>query len=323
MIEAGAPILTDVRPIVVILVGPTAVGKTEVSLQLAERLSAEVVSLDSRLFYRGMDIGTAKPGAQERSRIPHHLIDIAEPGETVSLAVFQGLAERAIAQIIDRGRLPLLVGGTGQYVRAVAAGWTPPQVAPNSILRGELNRLAEERGAAWLHSGLAILDARAAALIDARNLRRTVRAMEVVLTTGRPFSRQRGDGQGRFQLISVGLRRPRPDLYARVDARIEEMWRAGILDETRRLMARGFDQHLPAMSAIGYSQCLRVIRGELDPEGAKADMRRLTRAFIRRQANWFKESDRSITWFDAGNPDTIESITAFVQQSLATLRARA
>lgn len=298
----------------VLLLGPTAVGKTEISVQVAERLGAEIVSVDSRLFYRGMDIGTAKPSAGQRARVPHHLIDLVEPNETVGLAEFQRRAQGAIRGIISRGKLPLLVGGTGQYVRAVQAGWSPPAVPPNEYLRTELTRLADERGSAWLHEGLGRLDAESAGRIDARNVRRTVRALEVILTTGKRFSELRGREPLSYRLINIGLRRTRKELYARIDARIDRMLEEGWLEESRQLLRRGYASDLPAFSAIGYPQCIKVIQGDLDLEQAKAEIRRATRALVRRQSNWFKESDPSIRWFDAGGADVVARIVAFIQE---------
>src|SRR5512134_3198330 len=176
----------------ILIVGPTAVGKTEIAIQLAERLNGEIVSADSRLFYRGMDIGTAKPSREEQARVPHHLINIADPDEILSLAVFQQKAREAITDIHTRNKIPFLVGGTGQYIRAVTQGWTPPEVEPDERLRNELGKMKEERGIYWLHDKLKNLDPEAAGNIDARNFRRTIRALEVILTTGKKFSDQRG-----------------------------------------------------------------------------------------------------------------------------------
>ena len=305
----SAPVVTSLNmsslenhPLIV-LVGPTAVGKTELSLRLAERLDGEIVSADSRLFYRGMDIGTAKPSLAERRRVPHHLIDVAEPDEPWSLAMFQQAAAEAIDDILRRGRQPLLVGGTGQYVHAVTHGWSPPPAAPDPRLRAALEALAAARGKDWLYARLALLDPQAAAAIDLRNLRRTVRALEVILTTGRRFSEQQGRGASRYPLVTLGLTRPRPELYARVDARIEAMFAAGLLDEVRGLLARGYSPDLPTLSAIGYRECAAVLRGEMNVEAAKVQMRHLTRIFVRRQANWFKLDDPSIRWFEAGTTD--------------------
>jgi tRNA dimethylallyltransferase len=281
----------------ILIVGPTAVGKTELAIQLAEALNGEIVSADSRLFYRGMDIGTAKPSPAELARVPHHLIDIVNPDETLSLAVFQQKAQAIITDIHARGKLPFLVGGTGQYIRAVTEGWTPPEVVPDARMRDELGRMKEERGAFWLHEKLGTLDPEAAAKIDARNFRRTIRALEVIFTTGRKFSAQRGQGDSPYQLITVGLNRPRVELYQRVDERIEKMFADGLLDEVRGLLNQGYSPTLPSMSAIGYRECVGVVKGELTTEQAKAEMKRITRVFVRRQANWFKESDPNIRWF--------------------------
>jgi tRNA dimethylallyltransferase len=296
----------------IILVGPTAVGKTEIAIQLAEKINGEIVSADSRLFYRGMDIGTAKPTRAEQSRAPHHLIDIANPDEILSLAVFQKMATETIADIHMRGKLPLLVGGTGQYIRAVAQGWTPPEVTPDEKLRNELEKLKDENGIIWLHEKLKSLDPEAAEKIDARNFRRTIRALEVIMTTGRKFSEQRGKSDSSYQLITIGLTRPREELYARVDARIESMFAAGFLDEVKNLLAKGYSPDLPTMSAIGYRECVRVVKGELNEEQAKVEIRRATRIFVRRQGNWFKESDPQIKWFRVSD-DTTKDIQDYLR----------
>ena len=300
----------------ILLVGPTAVGKTELSLQLAERLNGEIVSADSRLFYRGMDIGTAKPTAEERTRVPHHLIDVAEPDEIWSLAMFQQAATEIIADIHKRGKLPFLVGGTGQYIRGVTEGWEPPEVKPDSRLRRALEKLAEERGIYWLYEGLKRIDPDAAEKIDPRNVRRTVRALEVIMTTGKPFSQQRGQSESPYNLLTIGLNRPREELYQRVDERIEAMFAAGFLDEVKGLLEKGYSPELPTMSAIGYRECVRVVKGELNIEQAKVEMRRATRAFVRRQANWFKESDPDIHWFEAGQENLLNRIEEFIHRYL-------
>ena len=304
------------KPPLIVIVGPTAVGKTDISIRLAERLDGEIVSADSRLFYRGMDIGTAKPTPAERRSVPHHLIDVADPCATWSLAVFQQAAAEAIAAIHARAHLPMLVGGTGQYIHAVTYGWTPPVTAPDARLRAELEAEAGLRGYQALHADLQKLDPLAAEKIDPRNLRRTIRALEVIRLTGKKFSEQRGQVEGPYRLLTIGLTRPRPELYARVDARIEAMFAAGLLDEVQRLLDAGCSPDLPTMSAIGYRECINVLAGRMELEQAKVEMRRLTRIFIRRQANWFKLSDPSIHWFEAGqlNLDQIEAnIRAFLK----------
>ncbi|HEY9529076.1 MAG TPA: tRNA (adenosine(37)-N6)-dimethylallyltransferase MiaA [Anaerolineales bacterium] len=297
------------KPPLILILGPTAVGKTELAMQLAERFDGEIVSADSRLFYRGMDIGTAKPTPEEQARVPHHLIDIADPNEILSLAVFQQKAQAVIADIHTRNKIPFLVGGTGQYIRAVTEGWTPPEVEPDARLRAELEGLKETKGVYWLYEKLKKLDPAAAEKIDARNYRRTIRALEVILTTGKRFSEQRGQTDSPYHLITIGLTRPRAELYERVDQRIDTMFASGFLEEVRSLLARGYSPSLPTMSAIGYRECIRVIKGELSEEQAKSEIRRITRVFVRRQANWFKESDPNIRWFrmEAGIVDEIQS----------------
>jgi tRNA dimethylallyltransferase len=263
-----------------------------------------------------MDIGTAKPMPEERGRVPHHLIDIADPDEILSLAVFQHKAREAIAYIHTRNKIPFLVGGTGQYVRAVTEGWNPPEVKPDERLRGELEKMKEERGEHWLYAKLQHLDAPAAEKIDPRNSRRTIRALEVIMTTGRRFSEQGGRSESPYRLIPIGLRRPRAELYERVDRRIDTMFAKGFLGEVRDLLARGYSPTLPTMSAIGYRECIRVLNGEQSEEQAKAEMRRATRIFVRRQANWFKESDPAIKWFQV-EAQTAEEVESHIRKSLS------
>ncbi len=287
-------------PRLVVLVGPTAVGKTELAIQLARRLNGEIISADSRLFYRGMDIGTAKPSPIERQRIPHHLVDIAAPDEVISLAVFQQLADLAIHDINSRGRLPLLVGGTGQYIRAVIQGWSGPEVPPNPALRQALQNWGQAISAYSLHQRLASLDPQAAQGIDPRNVRRTVRALEVILISGRRFSEQRLAGAPRYQTFMVGLSRPRSELYARIDARIDQMLAGGLVAEVHDLMAAGFQPHTSALSAIGYRELCAYLNGEIALPEAVSQIKHKTRVLVRRQANWFKENDPQINWFPAG-----------------------
>jgi tRNA dimethylallyltransferase len=299
----------------ILVVGPTAVGKTELAIQLAERLNSEIVSADSRLFYRGMDIGTAKPTHEELARVPHHLIDIADPDEILSLAVFQQKAREAIVDIHTRNKIPFLVGGTGQYIRAVTEGWNPPEVEPDERLRSELERMKEERGIYWLYEKLKGLDPAAAEKIDARNYRRTIRALEVIMTTGKRFSEQRGQSESSYQLITIGLARPRAELYERVDQRIDMMFASGFLEEVKGLLAKGYSPSLPTMSAIGYRECIRVVNGEISEEQAKAEIRRATRVFVRRQANWFKETDPNIKWFQV-KEGVVDEIESYIRTSL-------
>jgi tRNA dimethylallyltransferase len=296
------------RPLLVI-VGPTAVGKTALALHLAQALDGEIVSADSRLFYRGMDIGTAKPAPEERARIPHHLIDIAAPDETVGLAEFHEHATAAIAGIHARGKLPLLVGGTGQYVRAVVQGWCVPRVPPDADLRAEMEAQTEREGVELLHARLAQLDPAAAEKIDPRNVRRVIRALEVCLVTGRPISEQQRREPPPYCVFQIGLTMEREALYARADERIETMMAAGLEEEVRRLVDAGYGWELPAMSGLGYVQFRSYFEGEAVLEDVVIEIKRATRRFIRHQYNWFRPSDSAIHWFDAveTSPAEIES----------------
>ena len=305
-LDSKAPV--NLPPLVVIL-GPTAVGKTEVAIHLAQRLDGEIVSADSRLFYRHMDIGTAKPTLAERALVPHHLIDVAEPDEIWSLAVFQEQARGAIQGIHARQRLPFLVGGTGQYIRAVTQGWQPPVVAPDARLRQALERWAEQVGADGLHQRLAALDPQAAQTIDPRNLRRTLRALEVILTSGRRFSDQRTSAPCPYRLIQIGLICPRSELYDRIDRRVQAMIEAGLVEEVRALLKMGYSPDLPTLSAIGYGEIIAHLQGRLRLEEAIAQIQRATRVFVRRQANWFKAGDPQIRWFQAG-PGSVDVLEA-------------
>jgi tRNA dimethylallyltransferase len=285
----------------VVIVGPTAVGKTATSIAVARMLDAEIVSADSRYLYIGMDIGTAKPSLAERGGVPHHLIDVTTPDRPWSLAQFQGAALEAITSIHARGRLALMVGGTGQYVRAIIEGWQVPPGQVGGPVRAQLEQSLAEEGLASLTTRLRQIDPDSAAQIDLRNPRRVIRALEVVLTTGQSFVAQRRRGQPPFAVTMFGLRLPRSELYARIDARINGMMSAGLLDEVRRLRALGYDWQLPAMSALGYRQLGEHLRGEVTLAEAVTRIRSATRRFVRRQANWFKPNDPAIHWIDAEN----------------------
>jgi tRNA dimethylallyltransferase len=297
----------------IVLVGPTAVGKTETSISLAQRLDGEIVSADSRLLYRGMDIGTAKPSLLERQLVPHHLVDIADPNETWSLAIYQSEAQHAIEDISRRGRLPFLVGGTGQYIRAVTHGWQPPEVQPDTRLRDTLSQWASEIGGSGLYERLAILDPLAAERIDPRNVRRTVRALEVIFLTGKKFSEQSRSQDPLYRTLVLGLSRSREELYGRIDARIDQILAGGLVHEVEGLLAKGYAPELPALSAIGYREIITFLQGKMTLEEAITQIRRSTRLFVRRQANWFKPDDPSIRWFSAGDK-TVDEMTRCIQE---------
>jgi len=304
------------RPPLIALVGPTAVGKTALSLDLAQALGGEIVSADSRLLYRGMDIGTAKPTPAERARVPHHLLDVADPDEVWSLGQYQDAAFAALDDILARGRVPLLVGGTGQYVWPVVENWRIPRVPPQPRLRAALEAWGQRIGPEELHRRLAVLDPAAAARIQPRNLRRTVRALEVIFTTGRRFSAQQGKGPPRYRTLMLGLWLPRDELHRRIAQRLEAMLAQGWLDEVRALLDQGYSPDLPALSGIGYAELIGYLQGRWSLEEAKARILRRTHTFVRRQANWFRRRDPRIRWFRS-EPGVLERILPVVEAFLA------
>lgn len=284
----------DPRPLLVVIAGPTAVGKTEYAIQLAEKTGGEIISADSRLFYRGMDIGTAKPSPEDIGRVSHHMIDIADPDETWSLGRFQREAIKIIADIHDRGKMPLLVGGTGQYIRAITEGWEAPQQAPDPKMREVLSVWVDEIGGRGLYDRLAVIDPEAAKNMDPNNLRRTVRALEVIFLTGRLFSEQRRKGASLYRVLLIALTRSRPELYERIDLRVEKMMAAGFVEEVRGLLGKGYSPDLPSMSAIGYQQVVQHLAGEISLNEAEELIKRLSRRYVGRQLNWFKEDDPGV-----------------------------
>ncbi len=276
------------HPALIAIVGATAVGKTRLALELAAELNAEVVSADSRQIYRGMDIGTAKPTPAEQAAVPHHLIDIVDPNETFSLARFQDLATAAIDDILARGRQPLLVGGTGQYLAALLEGWQIPRVAPQPELRAALEQEAVIHGSAALHRRLAGIDPVAAAAIAPENLRRIIRALEVFEVSGQPISLQQGRRPPPYRIETRWLIRERNALYARIDQRVDAMMAAGLLDEVAGLIAQGYHWELPAMSSLGYIQFRPYLDSAASLDDCVQQLKYATHAFARRQESWFR-----------------------------------
>jgi tRNA dimethylallyltransferase len=295
-------------------VGQTAIGKTALSLQLAAELNGEIISADSRLFYRGLDIGTAKPTIAERAQIPHHLIDICEPDEIVTLGEYQRLAHVAIDGVLARDKLPILVGGTGQYVMAVVEGWGIPKVPPQLHLRRALARLGGEELARWLSE----LDSEAASKIDPRNVRRVIRALEVTLVSGRRISELQRKIPPPYDICMIGLTRDREWLYDRIDARVEAMVAAGLLDEMKRLYQAGYSRQLPAMSGLGYRQLYAYFDGQMSLEEAVDRIKFETHRFARQQATWFRPDDPRIHWFDLGEEEVGTAVVTFVRNWLGS-----
>jgi tRNA dimethylallyltransferase len=284
---------TQANPLIAI-VGPTAVGKSALALKLAQELRGEIVSADSRQVYRSMDIGTAKPSAEDQRRIPHHLIDLVEPGEAFSLAQYQHLAYKVIAQIHARGNIPFLVGGSGLYVRAVLEGLTIPRVEPNLERRAAL----EHEEARVLYTRLQELDPMAASKIDPRNKRRVIRAIEVCESAGQPISQLQTRAAPSYRVLRIGLTLPREVLYHRINERVDAMMAAGLVDEVRALIARGYSVDTPAMSGLGYRQVAAYLNGVTSREEAARQLKRDTRRFVHHQYSWFRPDDPRIQWYD-------------------------
>ncbi|NQW18476.1 MAG: tRNA (adenosine(37)-N6)-dimethylallyltransferase MiaA [Chloroflexi bacterium] len=282
---------------IVALVGPTAVGKSALALKLAGEFDGEIVNADSRQFYRGLDIGTAKPTPEDLDSVPHHLIDCLDPHESMSLAAFVDLANAAIKEVSGRGRLPILVGGTGQYVWALVEAWDVPRVEPDQDLRAELEKIAESEGHQALEVRLRALDPEAADRIDSRNIRRVIRAIEVAKARSSeppPSEAQKPE----LDALLIGLTASRAYIYERVDRRIDGMIANGWLSEVKELMANGDFAAGTASSSIGYRELVRHLKGDISLDEAIALTRKSTRRLVRHQYGWFKLSDKRIKWHD-------------------------
>jgi len=276
------------------IVGPTGTGKSRLAIRLAQAFDGEIVSADSRQVYRYMDIGTAKPSKEEQALVPHHLIDMVNPDEDFSLAQYQGLAYRAIEDIKQRGKRAILAGGSGLYVWAVLEGWMIPKVAPDLRLRQRLEMVERDE----LYRELAQIDPVAAQRIDPRNVRRIIRAIEVYRQTKVPFSQLQLKTKTQFDSLIIGLTADREELYRRIDLRVDEMIKAGLVDEVKGLIDRGYNLSLPAMSGIGYKQIAMYLRGELTLPLAIQQIKFETHRLARHQYSWFRLKDDRIRWFD-------------------------
>jgi tRNA dimethylallyltransferase len=284
----------------IVICGPTASGKTSLAIDLAESFGAEIISADSRQVYRGMDIGTAKATAEERLRVPHHLIDMVDPDRNFTAADFVGLARKTIVEIDARGHLPMLVGGTGLYIRALTEGLLPAPGADKE-LRDRLLARESMEGEGTLHRHLKEIDPVLAARLHPRDRIRIIRAIEVFSLTGRRLSELQeahAFAEHPYRVLSLGLAPHRDDLYYAIDIRVEAMMAAGLLDEVRALLARGYSSHLKAMRTIGYRECLQHLEGELSLDETVAHIQQASRRYAKRQLTWFRK-DKSIIWVDS------------------------
>jgi len=301
---------------VLAVVGPTAAGKSDLGVELALRLGGEVVNADSMQLYAGMDIGTAKLTVAERRGVPHHLLDIWPVTKTASVAEYQRAARRIIDDLRAAGKVPILVGGSGLYVRAVLDDLDFPGTDP--AVRARLEAELERVGPAALHRRLAELDPDAAAAILPSNGRRIVRALEVIELSGRPFTARMPSYESVYPSVQIGLEVPRPELDERIARRVERMWRTGFVDEVRRLAAAGLADGRTAGRALGYAQVLRMLAGEWTEEQAKAETIRATRRFARRQESWFRRDPR-VHWLPYDAPDLVDRALALVAEQHAAL----
>ncbi len=281
---------------VLAVVGPTATGKSALAARIARDYGGEIVSADSRQVYRQMDIGTAKPPAADLAAAPHHLIDIVGPDEEYSLARYLRQAREAIEEVLSRSRLPIVVGGSGQYVWALLEGWQVPEVQPDRELRAELEAKVSTDGARALHQQLALLDPEAASRVDPANPRRVVRALEV-LQSSSPSGASPKQKPPSFGQVVIGLTLDRPTLYARIEGRVDAMIEQGLVNEVKALLKRGYGLNLPSMSGIGYSEIAAYLAGRGTLDEATAEIKRRTRKLARQQYNWFRLEDERIRWF--------------------------
>jgi tRNA dimethylallyltransferase len=296
-------------PPVVAVVGPTATGKTALAVALAHRLGGEVVNADSMQLYRGMDIGTAKPTAAEREGVPHHLLDLWPVREPASVAEYRQRARAEVDRLRTAGVVPLLVGGSGLYVRAVLDELDFP--GTDAAIRSRLTAELDVAGPAALHDRLAALDPAAAAAILPSNGRRLVRALEVIELTGRPFTARLPEPKAHYPAVTIGLDRAAEELDGRVARRVEAMWGAGFVDEVAALATEGLREGPTASRALGYAQVLQQFDGVLTAEEARERTVTTTRRFVRRQRSWFRR-DPATSWFDAGRSDLADAVLAAI-----------
>ncbi|MFI7327907.1 tRNA (adenosine(37)-N6)-dimethylallyltransferase MiaA [Streptomyces rubiginosohelvolus] len=290
-------------PRVITVVGPTAAGKSDLGVFLAQRLGGEVINADSMQLYRGMDIGTAKLTLPERDGVPHHLLDIWDVTEAASVAEYQRLARREIDRLLAEGRTPILVGGSGLYVKGAIDALEFPGTDPE--VRARLEAELAEGGSGVLHARLAAADPEAARSILASNGRRIVRALEVIEITGKPFTANLPGDEPVYDAVQIGVDVERPELDERIALRVDRMWEAGLVDEVRALEASGLREGLTASRALGYQQILAALAGECTEDEARAETVRATKRFARRQDSWFRRDPR-VVWLGGGHHDREE-----------------
>ncbi len=300
------------------IVGPTAAGKSDLALHLAQDFPIEIVSADSRQVYRYMDIGTNKPTLAERAVAPHHLIDVVNPDEDFNLAIYHQLAAEAIKDIQQKDKLPLLVGGSGLYIWSILEGWKIPQVSPNPKLRCDLAAKVNQEGSYPLYKELQQIDPLAAARIHPANIRRIIRALEIYYTTGQLPSQSWHKEAPSFPILTIGLTVERSELYSKIDSRVDKMIQQGLVQEVKELVKMGYDLSMPAMLGIGYKQIGQFLQDELTLPVAIDKIKCETHRLARHQYAWFHLDDKRIHWFDASQfPATLNKAKNLVRGFIA------
>ena len=306
-----------------VIVGPTAAGKTEVGIKLAERIGGEIVSADSRQVYRFMDIGTAKPSMDERGNVPHYMIDIVNPDEEFTVADYVKGAAKAIREIFKKGKMPVMIGGTGLYVRAVVDGiFSGP--GSDTEIRKKLEEEAKKKGLSCLHERLGKIDPEASLRIHPNDGRRIIRALEIYETTGHPISRLQKDGRKRKQEYSprmFGINRLREELYGRIDERVGKIFRAGFVEEVKMLMDMGYGENLISMEALGYREVIRCLSKKMNLEEAKSKIKKDTRNYAKRQLTWFRK-DRRINWINVKRSENSENAAERICRFLTRIKCQ-
>ena len=304
--------MANKKPLCWVLAGPTASGKTALSIRLARAHACEIVCMDSMQIYRGMNIGTAKPTLEEMGGIPHHLLDVVQPGDPFSVAQYQQLAERCIGEILARGHQPLLVGGTGFYLRALRHPMTMGMVTGDEKIRATLETIAEQTdGRTVLHGMLQEVDPATAARLPVNDVRRVVRALEVYQLTGIPFSMQpASEEEPPFQYRVAALTMDRSVLYKRIGLRVDQMMADGLLEEVRSLLSEGVSPQAQAMKAIGYKELVPVLEGRMELEEAVALLKQNTRHYAKRQLTWMRREE-DVFWVDSLQPEAFALLDAY------------
>lgn len=308
------PLTGNLPPLIVIL-GPTAVGKTGLSIELAQRLNGEIIGADSRQIYKYMDIGTAKPTSEEQAKIPHHLIDMIDPDYNLTVAEYQDMAYQKINDLHQAGKLPFLVGGTGQYISAVVEGWSIPRVPPHPEIRAELEAYVESHDAQALHTRLQAVDPISAEKIHPNNIRRVVRALEVFQVTGEPISKLQAKTPPPYRMLTFGLQLDRDILYPRADNRVDMMVEGGFVEEVQGILDMGYDRTLPSMTGLGYLAIVEHLLDNAPLDEAIIKTKFSTHEFIRRQDVWFRGHDNGILWHNVEELD-IDAMEQTIQNWL-------